>query len=1036
MTSSFRLIRLFTRHKVAANLLMALMILSGVWGLSKLNVQFLPTYNVDVVSVVIVWNGASAEDVENSIINPLEQDLRTIDHIKKMTSTSKIGSGTIFIEFEEGSDMGKALEDVREKVSQVRNLPQDSEKPVITRVEPYERVSRLVFTGPKNLEELRPLIHQFERELLDAGIGKISILGLPEQEIAIKIAIAKLVEMKLSLSQIAERIAARSVDLPAGAIGKSEISRQLRSLDQRRDLRGFENLPIVTDDSGQLIRLGDIAVIEKQAQDRETTVFYQGQPAVEMRLLRTESANALQSAKIIHQWLEEVRPTLGESLKVRLYDERWQYIQERINLLLKNGIGGLILIIAILFLFLNRRVALWVVVGIPTSFMAAIAVLYIYGGSINMVSLFAFIMALGIIVDDTIVIGEQTLTNIQNGQRTLEAIENAVHKMLAPIMSSSLTTICAFLPLFLISGIIGTILFTIPLVVICVILASLLECFFVLPGHLHHSFKHHRNEDEPAIRRKINTRFNQFKEGRFRQMIQWSLRNRAITIVSSVGLFVLSIGLVISGFVNFTFFPSPEGRLIQSSTQFTAGTPPNKVREFMTSIENALYLTNKQLSPSGKSLLQTGVSYQNYSSINNYDSNRGEQYASMSVELISPEERDITNTEFIKAWRNNIKLPPGVENFTIFAPRGGPPGEDIDVEFSGADAKTLKKAAVELKNTLQSIRGVSDIKDDLPFGQEQLIYQLNNTGRSIGLTINDVGQQLRAAFNGQLAEIYHETNDEIEVRVMLPDKQRFSLATLEHYPIITSGGEAVPLGSIVDLSYRSGPDVLLHTDTKLTVHITAKVDNTVNNANKVLTNINQNAIPNLVKKYNLKVDLKGKAEEQSETFADMKYGLMLGFTLIYIILAWVFSSYGWPLVVMAAIPLGLTGAIIGHLVMGIDLTILSLFGLFGLSGIVINDSIILLSEYKLLKHEGMPINTAISEACCRRLRAVILTSLTTIAGLTPLLFEQSLQAQFLIPMAVSISFGLAYATLLILIVVPTLLSLYEDFHGRFFQEPA
>lgn len=1019
MSKPIRILSLFARHKVAANLLMAIMLLSGVWALMRLNVQFLPTFNIEIITVSVPWRGASAEDVENSIINPIEQELRHVDYVKKLSSVARTGNGTITLEFYQGTDMGQALEQVREKMAQIRDMPPDAEPPIITRVEPYESVAKLIVSGPRDLEQLRPLVRRFERDLLDRGIAKIDIVGLPEQEIAIQIPITTLIDLNVSLPQIAERIAARSQDFPAGTIGKREVGKQLRSLQQQRSIRSFEQLPIISNAEGQLLRLGDIAEIKQRARDNEIKASYKGKPAIEMRLLRTGNDNALTTAKRVHEWLREVTPQLGKGVQLHLYDEHWQYIKERIDLLIKNGVGGLILIIAILFLFLNRRVALWVVIGIPTSFMAALAVLYLYGGSINMVSLFAFIMSLGIIVDDTIVVGEQALTNIHQGQTTLNGILNATQRMLPPILSSSLTTVSAFFPLFFIGGVIGTILFTIPLVVTYVILASVIECFFVLPGHLAHSFRHYRESDESTMRVWIRERFEHFKDHVFRPFLQYALTHRLTTLSAAGGLLLVSIGLVIGDHVQFTFFPSPAGRILNTNVQFTVGTPPQKVHAFMQHLNNTLHASDAE------NIVQHAVIFENFSAIDRYRNNRGEQYASMSIELTSPDSRSISNENFIKRWKQRITLPGGLEHFSIFTPRGGPPGEDIDIQISGDNPQQLKAAALHLTEALTSFDGVSDIKDDLPFGQAQLVFDVNSTGRTLGLTVTDVGRQLRAAFNGQIAQIFHLPNEEVEVRVMLPDKSRDSLATLEQFPIVTAQGKTVPLGTVVKVTHRRGPETLLHTDTKLATHVTAKVDPKRNNANKILKQLGQTLLPKLTADYPIKIRLRGKAEEQAETFADMKYGLLLGFTLIYIILAWVFSSYTWPLIVMAAIPLGLTGAIIGHLLMGLDLTILSLFGLFGLSGIVINDSIILLSEYKHLRTQNTAVYPAILEASCRRLRAVLLTSLTTIAGLTPLLFETSLQAQFLIPMATSLCFGLAYATVLILVVVPVLLSFYE-----------
>jgi multidrug efflux pump subunit AcrB len=394
--------------------------------------------------------------------------------------------------------------------------------------------------------------------------------------------------------------------------------------------------------------------------------------------------------------------------------------------------------------------------------------------------------------------------------------------------------------------------------------------------------------------------------------------------------------------------------------------------------------------------------------------------------MISPDKRDIRNKDFINAWREKIHLPPGIETFTISERRGGPPGSDIDIRLTGAPADTLKSASQEIAEKLKTYPGVSAIEDDMPYGQEQLIYRIKGQGEVLGLTLNNVGRQLRAAFDGQLVQIFQDGDDEVEVRVMLPENERNTLATLENFMIRLPDGGSAPLSSVVEFDARRGFDVLRHTDTQLAIHTTATVDATVNNNNEILADMQQFFLPELSSRYGVNVAYEGRAEEQAETIGDMVQGVLLAFVMIYLVLAWVFASYGWPLVVMSAIPFGLIGALFGHWLLGIDLTILSLFGIFGLSGIVVNDSIILVTFFKQLRESGLGTQQAIIEAASQRLRAVLLTSLTTIGGLTPLLFETSLQAQFLIPMAVSISFGLMFATALVLLVIPAMLSVHES----------
>jgi multidrug efflux pump subunit AcrB len=1020
------LIDFFAQHKVAANLLMMLMLIGGVFALQHINVQTLPNFETNWIEVTIVWPGASAEDVENSVTNAVEKYLSDLTGIKEMTSISQTGRMHMFIELKEGTNLAEKLENIRSSIEQIRNLPTDAERPIVLELEHYDDIARMVVSGPASLDELRPLIHRFERQLLDLGISQIDILGLPEQELAIQIPSQTLADIRLSLPAIARLIAERSVDLPAGKIGKYQAGRQLRSLAQQRDPAGFANLPILNDEQGQLVRLGDIATIDLQPQEGEILVFYNGKPAVEMRLLRNKASNTLKSAHLFNTWLTQTQAQLGESVDLHVYQERWQFVKERIQLLLKNGAGGLLLIIILLFLALNRHVAFWIIVGIPTSFLAAIFVLYLVGGAIDMVTLFAFIMSLGIIVDDTIVVGEQTITNLNRGDSPLNAVRSAASKMAPPVIASSLTTVFAFLPLAFISDVLGKIIFFIPVVVICVIITSLIECFLVLPEHLYSGLKNYHTRRPGRLHTALNQAFDSFRRRYYRAAVIWALRHRALVLSASYAIFLICVGLVTSGYINFTFFPEVESQTMIVKARFTLGTPSKEIKSFLDYVERQVNAIDEEVNDGKQPIVQTTVQYQNYSQQNEYVVNKAEHHASLTIELASSDRTGISTTSVMRQLRDRIILPPSVDSFSIYMPEFGPPGQDIDILLTGTDTPTLKAAAVELKQALTQFTGVSDVYDDLPYGQEQMIYRLNEVGESLGLTIQEVGDQLRAAFSGEIAQIYNLPDEEIEVRVMLPNHERFNLATLDYYPIITANREVIPLTTIVNLSYRQAPDLIVHNDTKLSVRVFGAVDTDVNNISRILQNLNQNFLPQLAQRYNINYRFKGRAEEQATTFVDMRYALLLGLALIYITLAWVFSSYLWPLIIMLTVPLGLTGAILGHLLMGIDLTIFSLFGLFGLSGIVINDSIILINEFKHIMHNSRTMQIAILNACCDRLRPVLLTSLTTILGLTPLLFETSLQAQFLIPMAVSIVFGLMASTVLILLVVPTLLALFQS----------
>ena len=1026
------LIAVFASHPVACNLLMAVMLLAGAWSLTRLNTQFFPTFDIEYISVTVKWTGAAAEDVEAAITEPIERELLGLDTVREMTSSSNRGYAQVTLEYEEGSDMDVALDQVKERVASIRNLPGEADEPVIKRLINYEPVARLLVTGHDG-QNLRPIVREIERELIHLGIAKVDIIGLPAEEIAIQVPSAALRELDMSLSDVARRVAATSVDLPAGNIGRDETSKQLRTLDQKRDEAGFERLALRSGDDGRFLALGDVATVERRARKGEIRTTFEGRPSVSLLLSRAETSDSLGSARILHEWLEGRHGQWPPGVEVIAYDESWELIRDRTMLLLKNGAGGLILVIAVLYLFLNARVAFWVAVGIPVSFMAALGVLWGLGGSINMVSLFALIMAFGIIVDDAIVVGEDALSKRQAGGEPLASARDGARRMLAPVLASSLTTVAAFMPLMLVGGIIGKILFDIPLVVICVIIASVIESFLILPGHLHHTFRRSEGARVSAFRRWFDDAFERFRDRTFRRLVTAAVRRPWTTLSCALAALLFTVGLVRSDRLAFNFFPTPEGQILFASVSFAAGTPPERVDRFIGHLGHTLEETEAYF---GEDLVELAVARLGQQErASRQQGSRGDQFASLRVQLAEPDGRETRNTEFIAAWRERIEPAPGLESLSLTEVRAGPPGRDVEVSLTGNDAAVLKAAALELASVLVTVPGVSGIEDDMPFGQEQFIVRLTPQASALGLTVSDVGEQLRSAYDGRVAQIFQHEGEEIEVRVVLPDRERNDIASLDNLSVALPGGGVMPLLTAVDIDTRRGFDILRHENGRLAVKVSADVDPAVTNANAVVADLSAGPLPALAGRHGIDWSFKGRQEDQAETLGDMAWGAGLALALIYLVLAFVFGSYGWPLVVMSVIPFGLVGAVVGHWLMGIDLTILSMFGFFGLSGIVVNDSIILVSFYKEMKRRGFPWRNSIVDAACFRLRAVLLTSLTTIGGLTPLMFETSVQAQFLIPMAVSIAFGLAFATFLVLLLVPALLTLHESVATRF-ERPA
>lgn len=1017
-------LQLLIRHRVAANVLMLLAFVVGVIGVTRMNVQFFPSFELDIISVRVVWSGAAAEDVEAGITTPLEERLKTVDGLKKLTSTSAQGIASITVELVEGTDPLLALDQVRQRVDEFRNLPRDAETPQVSRVSRYEPIARVLVRGD-SVDALRPWVRQFERELLAAGVDRVTLSGLPDERIAIEIPSAALETLGLSLVEAGERIAGLARDVPAGVAGEADGAREIRGLEQRRDSDGFAVLPLLSDAQG-LVRLGEVAHIVREPRPGSLALAERGDAVVEMILQRAETGHSLKAAKVLEGWLERTRPTLPPSITLEVYDTQWELIRDRIELLIKNGLSGLLLVVAVLYLFLPARVAFWVMVGIPTAFLATLGLMLVFGGSINMMSLFALIMALGIIVDDAIVVSEDADTHRRMGEGPEQAALGGARRMFWPVVAASLTTIAAFVPLMMVGGVIGNILGDIPFVMIMVVSAALLESFLILPAHLKGALSGAAARQTSALRQRLDEAFERFREQRFRPLVTLALAWRGTTVAITAAVMILAVGLLAGGRIGFTFFPTPEGQVLYANATFVAGTPREHTAAYLAAMERALYEAESEL---GGALVQTALTRLGGTLGAGGGGASGDQLASMVVELVPPDFRDVRNEHFLAAWR--AKLPPtsGLEGLTLTVRQSGPPGRDLTVRLAGDDAEALKAAALALAETLRAIPGVTDTEDDMPFGREQLIYRLTPAGEALGLTTESLGGQLRAAFDGHLAQLVQVGRDELEVRVLLPREERSRLDVFERLVIRAPNGQFVPLGTVASWESRRGFEALRHADGRLAVEVSGEIDTARHDANAIRAELAREVLPALAQRYGVAYSFEGRAADQRETMADMQAGLVLGLALIYLVLVWSFASWSWPLVVMAAIPLGLAGAIFGHWVMGINLTILSMFGLFALAGIVVNNSIILVTLFKELRHKGAALDEALVGASCGRLRAVLLTSLTTIGGLTPLLFESSLQAQFLIPMATSIAFGLAFSAVLVLFFIPALLSLLESFKG-------
>ncbi|MEJ8473376.1 efflux RND transporter permease subunit [Roseibium algae] len=1101
------------RHPNAANLIMVVMILFGAFGLSKLNTQFFPTVKTDRVTVSINWPGASAEDVTSNILEVIEPELRFIDGLDEIVSYGREGAATAMLEFVDGSDMQTALSDVEKAVANVTTLPEDSETPVITASTFTDSVATLAIRGPFSEQALKVFARQIRDDLLERGIDKVSLGGFRAPEFVVEIPERELRRLDLTVAKVAGLVSDNTVNVPAGNLDGT-VERQIRAMVETKTPESIGRIEVQSLASGEKTTIADIGRVYRDFDDGALQGFSDGTRAIEIEVQRVETTDTLKAAAILDDYLKEIRLQLPPTLEILKYDVRADAVKGRIALLLENGLSGLILVVGILFLFLNARIALWVALGIPVAMMATLGIMWMAGESINMISMFALIMMLGVIVDDAIVVGEHTATRLALGDTPEEAAINGANTMFAPVIAAGATTVAAFLPILLISDVLGQIMGTLPIVVIAVVIASLIECFFILPGHLAHSLgsrsgwtwwrviilagapalflsglasrpdlsvppyldafavplrsmrealgtigfesvlillcfaaavlveallqqlrrrKHNRNSDgKPGwFRQNFDAGFDWVRDYPFHSVIRLAVNWRYVTLALAVACLILTAGLLRGGRVGFTFFPSPEAENLSASIFFHAGIPEADAIAAVDRIEAALRQAEAEIfERTGEDLVLAS-----YVTLGQSGNNRGDNVASINVQLTPSEERTVRTPEIVRAWRKAVPEIPGTSRVAIAERRGGPPGRDLDIRLSGASLQELKFAALELQEELSGYPGTSGVTDDLPYGKPELLMELTPRGRALGFTVESAARQIRNAFQGMIARRFAEGDEEVTLRVR-QDLATGGSETLRRLSLRTDAGEFVPLTEVVKLTDAQGFSVILRRDGKTVVTVVADVDAKVTSNNEIVQELSKKFLPNLADKYGLTYSFAGKAEEQSTAFNDLMTGVAMAVVAIYIILAAIFASYSRPIVVMSIIPFGIVGAITGHYLMGFSVTILSLIGLLGLAGILVNNSIILVARFEERRATGEDLTEAAIRSSCDRLRAVFLTSLTTVGGLLPLMFETSLQAQFLLPMAITIVFGLATATVLVLVLVPSLLKVGDDISSLILQRKA
>ena len=1033
-------LKFFVEHRTSANIIMILMIVVGLLSIGRLNKQFFPDFEVEVVGVSVDWPGATAEEIDKNIVQLLEPELRPISGVKKVSSKSVEGVGVTQVEFNYGYDMQKGRTDIETAVSRI-NFPQKANKPKIVVGEFFDTVTRIVLSSNMPLSELRLISKKLKEALLNSGVDKVDIQGLPKEEILIEIPQIETARLKLSFNQIANLIKSETQDVSGGSFADGSL--RVRTEGEKRLVETFNKLELKNSISGGRIILQDIAKISSSFEQGSILKSVDGNPAVELWVRRSKTSDALKVSENVEKVILKSKNIIGNTVKIETYNTAANLIEERITLLVKNGLSGLCIVLAVLFLFLSRNTAIWVALGIPIAFLATFGVMLVSGQSINMISLFGLIMALGIVVDDAIVVGEHSsYLKTKRRLNSSQAPVVAATRMSMPVISAMLTTVAAFIPLFMVKGVIGEIIAAIPWVVCAVLVASLIECFLVLPAHLAHFDK--KKVEEGKFRLWFDKRFITFQEGIFKRFITFTFNYRYVTFMFAIGMFIVSVGMMSGGRVMFSFFPTPEADIIIANFKMHSGTTRSKTEEMLNKLEGGLIKTSKEFSTSPdlvKFSMSTIGGRTSFSNGSGPNSKGSDLLGSMVVELKTADKRKIRTNQFIKEWKDNIQFVEGLDKLTIRSPSGGPPGRDLDIRFQGDKLETLKIASNELIEIARTIPGVTSLNDNLEFGVQEKILTLNSKGQSLGLSILDIGEQVRSAINGIIISEFPKADEEVVVRLKLSEREKLT-DMINDLRIITPLGTSFKLQEVITISEKIPFASINRKNGFREVTITGDLFPALMNTSEARQFLLNNGLPEIAKKYNLNYRFDGRDLEQKETFADMKIGSIIGLLLIYIILAWVFKSWTRPFSIMIMIPFAFIGAVLGHYLLGLTMSILSMFALLALAGIVVNNSIILvstierrfddlLSQNNKDRQDDKVINEAIIAGVVDRFRPVLLTSLTTIGGLSALLFEKSLQAQFLIPMAATIVFGLGITAFLVLVIVPSMMGISNDFSSFF-----
>ncbi|MFT5541570.1 MAG: multidrug efflux pump subunit AcrB [Glaciecola sp.] len=1026
------LIAYFAKNPVAGNLLMVILLIGGLLSVVDLTAQVFPTIDPGTVNITVAYPGATPTEVEEGITRRVEEAVFGIDGVERVTSRASENLGSVTLELKDFVDAGKVRDDAEAAVQQLVDFPpEDAEQPKVVRAETLSDVLTIVVSSEMGESELRRGAERVEEELLALpGVSLVSMLGAKDYEIAIEISEDALRRYDLTMSEVANTIRRSSINLSSGQIQTQGGDILLRTNTKGNSGDAFENIVLRADSDGGVLRVSDVATVRDGFVDVDLVNQFNGRESILVKVQKSEAEDVLVIAGTIKTFLQDYTPPRG--IDVSVWDDQTETLQERIGLLVRNGVLGFALVFLFLVIMLDLRLALWVAMGVPISFLGAFLFFDAFDVNINMISLFALIIVLGIVVDDAVVVGESIISEQEHGKSGIEAAMDGVNAVIGPVMVGVLTTMAAFAPLLFVTGTFGQILGLVPVVVILVLAMSLIEAFLILPSHLAHGGKWSRwplDLMQDAVAAKID----QFRTLILAPAVARAVRYRYLTLLGGIGLLALSGALVSTGAVRFIFFPALESNSIRATVEFPIGTPFESTQIATLRMVEAANVVNARLD---------GAAFESISVTIGGQARAGggpgggsgltvaSHLASVQITLGPEPPRTRSAKELERLWRTEVGEIPGVERLSYIADFFGGQA-DLEFELAHQDNLVLEQAVLSLRESYESIDGVYEIQDSNSIGKRQLDISLTPTGEAAGLTPTDIARQLRRNFFGEEVQRIQRGREELKVMVRYPETSRSSTADLFNARIRLADGSEAALSSVADVTESRSLSAINRIDGLKIVSVSGQVDEDVTTPNVANALVLEQIVPALKQQFpSLQVRQAGDGREQAEGLSALGRLTVVALLIIFALMASQLKSYTQPLIILAGVPFGAGGALIGHYLLGYNLSFISIFGIVALSGVVVNDSLVLLDRYNKLVDEGWDNAKAIVEAARRRFRAIFLTTATTALGLTPMLFETSTQAQFLIPMAVSLATGIVFASVIILFLIPALVMIREDLRPK------